>query len=193
MKIVGLTGGIGSGKTTIAKIFSHLGYPVYNSDTEAKNLINTNAELISEIKHYFGDDLYNNKGLNREKMASIVFNNPDKLKQLNSIVHPAVQNDFELWCNKQKSDLVIKEAAILFESGAYKSCDLVVAVIADINTRLKRVIKRDNTTQKAVINRMKNQFDTNKLIELSDYCINNNDNSLILEQIFSVISDIRSI
>ncbi len=187
MKLIGITGGIGSGKSTIAKVFESMGYPVYNSDTRAKYLINNNTELIKSIKNSFGNDLYNSQGLDRQKMASLVFNNPEKLKLLNSITHPAVGNDFNLWANSQSTPFVLKEAAILFETGIYKSLYKTILVSAPQETRIERVIKRDNTTAKEVLARMKNQWSEEKKTELADYVIDNSGEKLVIPQVIELI------
>jgi dephospho-CoA kinase len=190
MKLIGITGGIGSGKSTIAKVFTSMGYPVYNSDTRAKELINSNEKLINSIKLSFGDDLYNSQGLDRKKMASIVFNNPEKLELLNSIIHPAVGKDFEDWVDSQNTSFVLKEAAILFETGIYKSLDKTILVSALQETRIKRVMKRDNTTQEEVLSRMKNQWSEEKKTKLADYVIDNSGNELVIPQILQIIEQI---
>lgn len=190
MKLIGITGGIGSGKSTIAKVFMSIGYPVYNSDTRAKELINSNEELINSIKLSFGDDLYNSQGLDRKKMASIVFNNPEKLELLNSIIHPAVGKDFEKWIDLQNTSFILKEAAILFETGIYKSLHKTILVSAPQETRIERVIKRDNTNREEVLSRMNNQWSEEKKTELADYVIDNSGNKLVIPQVLEIIKQI---
>ena len=190
MKLIGITGGIGSGKSTIAKVFMSIGYPVYNSDTRAKELINSNEELINSIKLSFGDDLYNSQGLDRKKMASIVFNNPEKLELLNSIIHPTVGKDFEKWIDSQNTSFILKEAAILFETGIYKSLHKIILVSAPQETRIERVIKRDNTNREEVLSRMNNQWSEEKKTELADYVIDNSGNKLVIPQVLEIIKQI---
>lgn len=190
MKLIGITGGIGSGKSTVAKVFISMGYPVYNSDTKAKELINNNEELIHSLKKTFGEDIYNPQGLDRKKMASIVFNNPEKLELLNSITHPAVGKDFENWVESQETSFVMKEAAILFETGIYKSLDKNILVSAPEETRIERVIKRDNTTREQVISRMKNQWSEEKKMELADFVIDNSGSELVIPQVLEIINNI---
>ena len=190
MKLIGITGGIGSGKSTIAKVFMSLSYPVYNSDTKAKELINSNEELINSIKLSFGNDIYNSNGLDRKKMASIVFNNPEKLELLNSIIHPAVGKDFEKWIDSQNTSFILKEAAILFETGIYKSLHKTILVSAPQETRIERVIKRDNTNQEEVLSRMNNQWSEEKKTELADYVIDNSGNKLVIPQVLEIIKQI---
>ncbi|MFQ3336200.1 MAG: dephospho-CoA kinase [Flavobacteriales bacterium] len=190
MKLIGITGGIGSGKSTIAKVFMSIGYPVYNSDTRAKELINSNEELINSIKLSFGNDIYNSNGLDRKKMASIVFNNPEKLELLNSIIHPAVGEDFEKWVDSQNTSFILKEAAILFETGIYRSLHKTILVSAPQETRIERVIKRDNTNQEEVLSRMNNQWSEEKKTELADYVIDNSGNKLVIPQVLEIIKQI---
>ena len=172
-KIIGLTGGIGSGKTTVANYFQSSGIPVYIADDEARKIMQF-PEIIVEIKNTFGTSLFENGILNRAKLAEIVFNNPEKLKQLNAIIHPAVKKQFKKWIlNYQNSPFVIYEAAILFESGSYKNCDLIITVIAPIETRIQRVIQRDATTRENVLQRMNVQWNDEQRILKSDFVIEN--------------------
>jgi dephospho-CoA kinase len=175
MLIVGLTGGIGSGKTTIAKLLQLKGIPVYDSDVRAKYLMHNSDEIISSLKKEFGDEVYINGELNREYLANVVFGNSDKLNVLNSIVHPVVAKDFQNWIAAQNSDIVVKEAAILFESGAYKSCDVNVTVHTDVEERIERVQKRDGITREQVLSRINNQWTDKQRNEKSDIIIKNND------------------
>ena len=172
--IIGLTGGIGSGKTTVANYLLSKGIPVYISDVEAKKVM-AFPEIISQITAVFGDEvLGENNTLNRDKLASIVFNHPDKLKQLNAIVHPAVKKHFEQWVGNNKNfPYLVKEAAILFESGSYKDCDAVITVSAPLETRIARVIERDGTTREKVLQRINNQISDDERIAKSQYVISN--------------------
>lgn len=172
-KIIGLTGGIGSGKSTIANYIQSLGYPVYIADLEAKKLMET-PEMAARIEATFGADYVNHQQVNREKLAQHVFQNPEALQQLNAIVHPAVQAHFEQWVQLQSNaPFVFKEAAILFESGSYKNCDSIITVVAPIETRIERVIARDNTTREAVLQRIKNQWTDEERMAKSDFTIQN--------------------
>ena len=173
--IAGITGGIGSGKTTAAKFFEELGVPVYNSDTRAKIIQNENSEVKVKIIEVFGDEAYNESGLNRDYIAKQVFNNNEKLKQLNQIVHPAVFNDFEEWKKKQTSKIIIKEAAILIESGSYKDCDVVISVLMNKEKRIQRIMARDGFTEEQVMARINNQISDEERIQKSDFIIDNND------------------
>lgn len=150
-KIIGLTGGIGSGKTTIANYIKSLGIPVYIADDEAKKLLASDA-IQQKIKNAFGETIFVNNILSKEKLSQIVFNDPDKLKKLNSIIHPAVKAHFkELAQDYKKVPMVVKEAAILFESGSDQDCDAVITVVAPITTRIERVENRDKTSKQEVL------------------------------------------
>ena len=171
MKVVGLTGGIGSGKSTIGRLFAALGIAVYDSDTEAKKLINTSAEIKKHIVEVFGAEAYAEGVYNRAYMADIVFRNPDKLAVLNSIVHPVLADHFNQWVALQTSPYVIKEAAILFESGSYKNCDFIITVTAPEALRISRC--RDGSTEAQVRTRMAQQWTDAQRIALSDAVIEN--------------------
>ena len=191
MKVIGITGGIGSGKTTIAKVFAQLGYPVYNSDNRAKELINTNPDLINALKLNFGSEIYSSNGLDRKKMAGIVFTNPKKLELLNSLVHPAVGKDFSSWIEKQNSSFVLKEAAILFETGIYKSLNKTIVVSAPIETRIERVMKRDSSSKEEIRARMKNQWSEEEKIKLADFVIDNSGKELVIPQVKEIIKQLK--
>ena len=172
-KIIGLTGGIGSGKTTIANHFLAAGIPVYIADDEARKMMQS-PEIIQEIMKIFGTSLFENAILNREKLAAIVFNDPEKLKLLNSIIHPAVKKHFEDWILKHNSyPFIVYEAAILFESGSYKKCDFIITVTAPLESRIQRVIQRDKTTREQVLNRINTQWNDEQRIAKSDFVIEN--------------------
>lgn len=172
--VVGITGGIGSGKSTAAKFFEELGVPVYNSDMRAKIIQNENPEVKVKITEAFGQEAYNESGLNKPFISKQVFQDNEKLKLLNSIVHPAVFKDFDDWKKTQKSDIVIKEAAILIESGSYKDCDVVISVIVDVEKRISRTIERDGLTKEEVLARINNQISDEERIAKSDFIIDNN-------------------
>ncbi|MFA7448602.1 MAG: dephospho-CoA kinase [Weeksellaceae bacterium] len=173
MKIIGLTGGIGSGKTTVGKWFAENGIPVYDSDTEAKLLIKENDELRLKISSLLGDEAYEDGVYNRKFVAAQVFANPKLLEKLNEIVHPAVFEHFHNWVKNQKSEFIIKEAAILFESGSYKDCDLIISVVAKEELRVERVVKRDGLNPKQVQDRIRTQWTDELRMEHSDFVINN--------------------
>lgn len=191
-KIIGLTGGIGSGKTTAAKYFEELGFPLYNSDLRAKKLQNENPIVIQQITNLFGEEAYNQDGMNRPYIASQTFNNKEKLQQLNAIVHPAVFADFKNWIDEQNSDYIVKEAAILIESGSYKDCDIIVSVIADKEIRITRTIERDGLTREQVLTRINNQLSDEERKEYSDYIIDNSqDLTYLKQQVKNIVDDIK--
>jgi dephospho-CoA kinase len=172
-KVIGLTGGIGSGKTTVANLFSTFGIPVYITDTEAKRLMESDL-ILKQIKRVFGESFFESGVLLREKLSQIVFNDADKLKQLNQIVHPAVKQHFKDWLLENKTaPYAIYESAILFESGSYKECDYIINVVSPIEVRIQRVINRDNTTREKVLERMKNQWNDEEKSSKSDFVIEN--------------------
>lgn len=173
MKIVGLTGGIGSGKSTIAKMFEKLGVPVYIADKEAKMLMHKNLALKQNIVNLLGEESYHEEGLNRKFIADKVFNDKQLLEALNKLVHPAVGKHFEEWKNCQVGPYVVKEAAILFENEGYKKCDFTILVTAPQDIRVERVMKRDNVTREEVLSRIKNQWDDTQKIPLADFVIVN--------------------
>ena len=175
MIIVGLTGGIGSGKTTVLKLFKKLGCDTYIADDEAKKIMNSDIELIAEVKKIFGDKAYKNKKLNRAHIASVVFNNKEKLNLLNAIVHPKVRQHFTNFVKKSKAKIIIYEAAILFESGSYKLCDYIVTVTTPIEERIERIMKRDTISKEQILQRIKNQLDDEYKIKNSHFVIDNSD------------------
>lgn len=173
MILVGLTGGIGSGKTTVAKLFLNLGIPVFFADEEAKWLMQNSISLKAKIINAFGEESYLNNSLNRTYLANIVFNDKIKLNDLNQIVHPEVKIHFKAWLLKQKSDYIIYENAILFESNSASDFDLIICVIDELKSRIDRVVKRDHTTRQQVIKRIENQMDDVEKIKKSDFVIKN--------------------
>ncbi len=176
MKIIGLTGGIGSGKSTVAAMFTDLGVPVYIADLEAKKLTRTSKKIRKKIKALLGKESYNGKVINSEYVANKVFNDETLLKDLNAIIHPKVAKHFKKWIEKQEGPYCIKEAAILFESGSYEDCDLTILVKAPKELRIKRVLERDrNATVEEIERRMKNQWSDLEKENLADIIIENID------------------
>jgi dephospho-CoA kinase len=172
-KIIGLTGGIGTGKTMVAEYFKSLGIPVYVADEESRQLM-TSDNIINALSNEFGKEILENGFLNREKLAQLVFNNPKELQKLNSIIHPEVKKHFDNWVEKHKIyPFIVKEAAILFESGSYKYCDTIITVTAPLETRLQRVMKRDKTDIESVLKRIENQWTDEQRIAKSNYVIHN--------------------
>jgi len=185
MKIIGLTGGIGSGKSTVAEVFAFLGIPTYSSDDRAKEMYNK-PEIKQRVCELFGEAAYQVEQLDRAYIASQVFSDSTKLQQLNQIIHPAVQVDFEQWKLQQTAPYILKEAAILFESGSYQQCDYVILVTAPIDVRINRVIERDQTTREAVEARMAKQWSDERKIPLADYVIQNDGEQSIIRQVLDI-------
>lgn len=173
MKVVGLTGGMGSGKTTVANMFKALGIPVYIADTEAKNLTVTSRSIRKAIIDLLGEDAYNDNELNRSLIAEKVFENEDLLQKLNKIIHPKVGSHFKKWLKKQNAPYCVKEAAILFETGGNKDCDYVILVTAPEEIRIERIIQRDQMAKADILQRMKHQWSDDKKEALSDFVIHN--------------------
>lgn len=174
MKNIGLTGGIGSGKSTVSRILVNRGIPVYNSDYKAKLLMDSSIELKEMIINHFGKNSYLNNRLNKNYISNIIFNDHLELHKINSMVHPFVFNDFNKWKKNLISKYVIFESAIIFETGSYKKNDFNILVISDIKEKIKRVVKRDGVNEKDVRIRINNQWSDDKKIPLSDYIFNNN-------------------
>jgi len=186
MKKIGLTGGIGSGKTYVSEVFKSLGIAVFNADSESKKLMITSEKLMELVKSEFGEDIYTNGTLNKEKLAAIVFSDKSKLQKLNSLVHPIVKEEFINWCELQSSSYVIKEVAILFESNSHLGLEKVICVSAPLNLRIERVINRDNSSEQEIKNRIENQISQEEKENLSDYIIVNDDKELLLPQIIKI-------
>lgn len=188
---VGLTGGIGSGKSTVAAVFEKLGIPVYYSDTRAKELM-CSHDLRSAITNAFTEQVYNDDGsLNREVMAKAVFGYPERLALLNSIVHPAVENDFLNWAASQNAPYVIQEAAILIESRAYRRMDEIIVVTAPLETRVERVIRRDGTNREDVQRRIMAQISDSERAKYANHTIIADENKMILPQIIKIDNKLR--
>lgn len=173
MIVVGLTGGIGSGKTTVASFFIELGVPVYNSDKEAKKLMTSSKKVKKAIIELLGKQAYKNKKLNKKYISKRIFNDDSLLIKMNGIVHPAVQKDFLAWARKQKAPYVIQETALIFENTKQDFYDFIILVTAPMKLRLARVMVRDSASKKEVLDRLKNQLDDDDKIPFSDYVIEN--------------------
>jgi dephospho-CoA kinase len=183
---IGLTGGIGSGKTTVARIFEVLGIPVYYADDAAKKLMIEDEELRISIINAFGNEAYNDKILNRPYLAEQVFNSEEKLKVLNSIVHPATINDAKKWFKEQTAPYVIKEAALIFESGSDKELDYVVGVKSPESLRIKRSVDRDNISAEQVEARMNKQMPEEDKLRLCEYVIVNDEQQMLIPQVLKL-------
>ncbi len=187
MKIIGLTGGIGSGKTTVAKIFEALEVPVYYADDEAKKLYVTDKGMKDEIVKTFGEKTYENNQLNREYLGKLVFEDHKKLEKLNAIVHPRLEKHYQKWLKQFKDKpYVLKEAAILIEMGGHQFCDKIILVTAPENIRVQRVIKRDKTTELQVKNRIDKQMSDEEKKAFADYFIDNSGNKMLIPQVMEI-------
>ncbi len=187
MKTLGLTGGMGAGKSTVAQLFVQKDIPVFDSDTEAKLLYSTNPEVKAKVLQLLGPQAYVDDQPNTAYIGKKVFADAELLQQLNGIIHPALDLQFSNWKEDQTSPFVVKEAAILFESGAYKKCDAILTVTADIPIRMKRVMQRDQLSAEEVTLRMQRQWPERRKIELSDYVVYNNENFKALHKEFEEI------
>jgi dephospho-CoA kinase len=183
---IGLTGGIGSGKSTVAKIFEVLGIPVYYADAASRRLMNEDPQLVKEIIHQFGEKSYNEGKLNRAYIASIVFNDPEKLSVLNAISHPATIADANKWIGQQVAPYIIKEAALIFESGSAEHLDAVIGVYAPAPLRIKRTMDRDQVTPEEVKKRMERQIDEELKMKLCDHIIVNDEQQLVVPQVMAL-------
>jgi dephospho-CoA kinase len=186
MKRIGLTGGIGSGKSTVARIFEVLNIPVYYADAASKRLMNEDEELKEKIKNSFGEDTYINGELNRKYLSDRVFNDSQKINLLNSLVHPATIKDALEWMRMQKAPYVIKEAALIFESGSNRDLDYVIGVKSPIDLRVKRSMARDNISEDQVHARMNKQMDEEAKIRLCDYVIENDEQQMLIPQVLAL-------
>ena len=190
---IGLTGGIGSGKSTVAKVFEVLGIPVYYADDAAKKLMNEDEELKEKIKKEFGESIYKEEKLDRKKLADIVFASPEKLNLLNALVHPATLKDAETWMQKQTTPYCIKEAALIFESGAHEHLDYVIGVTAPAPLRILRTMQRDGVTKEEVFARMDKQMDDIIKMKLCDFVIQNDEQEMILPQVLALHEKLLSL
>jgi len=190
---LGVTGGIGSGKTSVCRVFDALGVPVFSADREAREIMENDIAIISGINSIAGKDLYTNGSLNRMELAAIIFNDNVLLKKVNSLVHPVVFDHFGRWVLEQTAPYVIMEAAILFESGASKIVDKVATVVAPVEQKVERIIRRNELSREQVLERMRNQMDDEARIKLSDYVIHNSENDMIIPAILNIHNDILTI
>lgn len=188
MKKIAITGGIGSGKSTVCKIFEQLGFPVFYSDVEAINILNENKLVKSQIIELLGEEAYKNNELNRIFISSKIFNDLSLKEKMNSIVHPAVRLAFDNWSTTQKSNIIFNEAAIIFETGAYKNFYKTILVTSPESLKIKRIIVRDNCTEQEARLRIKNQWSDEKKIKLADFILNNDESEPLLQQISDLIA-----
>ncbi|MGV3630098.1 MAG: dephospho-CoA kinase [Bacteroidota bacterium] len=185
---IGITGGIGSGKSLVCKVLENLGYPVFYADESAKQNMLENLDLINAIVKTFGEKSYTDKQLNRNYLASQVFSKPELRDKLNALVHPTVFQSYETWKNQQSSPLVFNESALLYETGSYTRFDEIWLVTADAETRISRVMQRDLASREDVLARMKNQLPEEEKIKFGPKIIENNDDSQVLPQVLALIA-----
>ena len=183
---VGITGGIGSGKTTIAKFFEVLGIPVYYADDEAKRLMNEDEMLKEKIQYHFGKECYLDGKLNRKWLSNLVFNNDEKLSLLNRIVHPATILAAQVWMQQQTTPYALKEAALIFETGSQQQLDYVIGVFTPVPMRIQRVIQRDGLSREEVKNRMEKQMEETTKMRLCDFIITNDEQELVIPQVLAI-------
>jgi dephospho-CoA kinase len=192
---IGITGGMGAGKSTICKIFNQLGVSIYDADSRAKWIMSNNAELKKSIIDSFGWDAYTRKDeLNREYLAKVIFNNEEKLEMLNNLVHPAVKNDYEQWALEHRDEpYSLKEAALLFESLSYKSLHKVIVVTSPIETRIERILKRDHVKREDILKRIQNQSTDRERMNMADWVISNDGVRSLIEQTVAIHKEILAI
>ena len=183
---LGVTGGIGSGKTSVCRVFSVLGIPVFSADNEAREVMDIDTSIMLRINTITGKNLYSSGSLDRSELAKLIFNNSRLLEKVNSLVHPVVFSRFREWVRRQDAPYVIMEAAILFESGADKIVDRIMTVVAPVEQRIERVIRRNMLTSDQVMERMRNQLDDEIRIQRSDYVVRNSENDMIIPAILKI-------
>ena len=184
---IGITGGIGAGKSTVAGIFKVLGVPVFDADATAKNILNTDPVLRDQIAAAFGSETYKNGLLDRKYLATLVFNNPNQLAKLNALVHPATIAAADKWASRfADRPYIIKEAALLFEAGTYVGLDYIIGVTAPVELRITRVMDRDKVSREAVLSRMQHQLDDTEKMKRCNFVIDNSDASLVIPQVLAL-------
>ena len=190
---IGITGGIGSGKTYFCQLLEKLGYPVFYSDIEAKKLMTKDPILVSEIKQLLGDESYIQNELNKPFIAHSIFHNSKLREAINQLVHPKVFQAFELWKDKQSSTIVFNESALLFETESYKRFDKNILILADIETRIKRIQQRDTLSAIEIKNRIDSQLSDDEKLKRTDFIIDNNENVLLIPQLISILENINDV
>ena len=191
MKIIGLTGGIGSGKSTVLKLFKNLGIRTYSADISAKQLVNSDEKLIDLIKTSFGNNIYKDNILDSKKLSKIVFGNTEKLKILNSIIHPVVALDFKNFLEINNDDYIVKEAAIIFETKSESNYDKIILIRSPLEVRIERVMNRDSLSRLEVMKRINNQLDENSIIDKCDYIINNQNIKNLKDKVLSIHLELK--
>lgn len=190
---IGLTGGIGSGKTTVARIFETLGIPVYYADDAAKRLMNSNPEIKQKITALFGNESYNELGLNKQFISSQLFNNPENVQAMNAIVHPVTIQDARDWMATQTSPYAVKEAALIFESGSEKELDYVIGVSSPLQLRMQRIKQRDGIDEEAILKRMQHQMNEEEKISKCDFVIYNDEKESMITQVLALHNQLKKL
>ena len=187
MKRIGITGGIGAGKSLVAEIIKAMGYPVYNSDERAKELTESNPKIKEGLIHLFGEEIYQNDTLNKFALAQAIFSDDSLREKVNALIHPIVREDFNLWALAQNNSLVFNESAILFETGSFKNFDAIILVYATKELRIQRIMKRDNCSENEVLKRMNSQFSDEEKYQLTEFRVLNDEQTPLLEQVEQII------
>lgn len=187
MKRIGITGGIGAGKSLVAEIIKAMGYPVYNSDERAKELTESNPKIKEGLIHLFGEEIYQNDTLNKFALAQAIFSDESLREKVNALIHPIVREDFNLWTLAQNNSLVFNESAILFETGSFKNFDAIILVYAPKELRIKRIMKRDNCSENEVLKRMNSQFSDEEKYQLTEFRVLNDEQTPLLVQVEKII------
>ena len=187
MKRIGITGGIGAGKSLVAEIIKAMGYPVYNSDERAKELTESNPKIKAGLIHLFGEEIYQNDKLNKFALAQAIFSDESLREKVNALIHPIVREDFNLWALAQNNSLVFNESAILFETGSFQNFDAIILVYAPKELRIKRIMKRDNCSENEVLKRMNSQFSDEEKYQLTEFRVLNDEQTPLLKQVEQII------
>ena len=190
MKRIGITGGIGAGKSLVAEIIKAMGYPVYNSDERAKELTESNPKIKEALIHLFGEEIYQNDTLNKFALAQAIFSDESLREKVNALIHPIVREDFNLWALAQNNSLVFNESAILFETGSFKKFDAIILVYAPTELRIKRIMKRDNCSENEVLKRMNSQFSDEEKYQLTEFRVLNDEQTPLLVQVEKIILNV---
>ena len=190
MKRIGITGGIGAGKSLVAEIIKAMGYPVYNSDERAKELTESNPKIKEGLIHLFGEEIYQNGTLNKFALAQAIFSDESLREKVNALIHPIVREDFNLWALAQNNSLVFNESAILFETGSFKKFDAIILVYAPTELRIKRIMKRDNCSENEVLKRMNSQFSDEEKYQLTEFRVLNDEQTPLLVQVEKIILNV---
>ncbi len=190
MKRIGITGGIGAGKSLVAEIIKAMGYPVYNSDERAKELTESNPKIKEGLIHLFGEEIYQNDTLNKFALAQAIFSDESLREKVNALIHPIVREDFNLWALAQNNSLVFNESAILFETRSFKNFDAIILVYAPKELRIKRIMKRDNCSENEVLKRMNSQFSDEEKYQLTEFRVLNDEQTPLLVQVEKIILNV---